>query len=287
MLTSLIELYTKGDLAQLSNKLLHSTSWKQHDFTAYGHLQAQNLWLNSLAQFGFLSLTKQQLVQGNNFSALYLELTDDASGKSTSLSLFVEHNDNYIKRVHCNVDTVALAQLMNISPQALIAQLPSADPLRISQFDHQLHPQSYHAMPDDLCELPQSMGIVITQWWNIWQHKDLSGLAAIYRQDAKISIAGFDAIQNHIGLRDFQLQLHHQINRSYCQLENICVDKERRTVAISWQIDGDYKLKGAIKRLRIPVISILTIDNNVIVEEQLQIDWLAICKGFDLPYPLL
>ena len=72
MFNKLIDLYTKGDIAQLSQSILHSTSWKQHDFTAYGNMQIEKLWLKSLEQFGFLTLSKKQVVQGKEFSAIML-----------------------------------------------------------------------------------------------------------------------------------------------------------------------------------------------------------------------
>ena len=97
MFNKLIELYTRGDIAQLSPNILHSTSWKQHDFTAYGNMQIKKQWLKSLEQFGFLTLSKKQTVQGEGFSALYLELTNDETQQSVSLTFFLAHNNIHIK----------------------------------------------------------------------------------------------------------------------------------------------------------------------------------------------
>jgi hypothetical protein len=77
------------------------------------------------------------------------------------------------------------------------------------------------------------------------------------------------------------------MNRSYCQLENICVDKDENSLAVKWHIDGDYIDNGKIKRIRVPVISVLMIENKRIVEEQLQIDWLALYKQYGLSYPFV
>ena len=110
MFSKLIELYTRGDIAQISSSILHSTSWKQHDFTAYGNMQIEKLWLKSLEQFGFLTLSKKQTVKGEEFSALYFELTNDETNQSVSISFFLEHNNVHIKRLHCIVDTVRLAK---------------------------------------------------------------------------------------------------------------------------------------------------------------------------------
>ncbi|WP_083690240.1 nuclear transport factor 2 family protein [Colwellia sp. UCD-KL20] len=289
MFNQLIALYTEGDLAQLSSRILHSTAWKQHDFTAYGSMQINKLWLKSLEQFGFLEVTKQQEIQGDNFSALYIELSkkSTSTNENVSITFFFEHNNEYIKRLHCVVDTLALAKLLQQEPSVLIDALPTPDPLLLSQFDHQLHPKSYHATPNDVCDLSSSISDTVNQWWNIWQEKQLASFKNIYSDSAKIQIAGFGSHEGFKQLRDFQLKVHNRMNRSYCQLENICVDKAESSLAVKWHIDGDYIDSGKIKRIRVPVISVLTIENKRIVEEQLQIDWLALYKQYDLSYPFV
>jgi len=287
MFNNLIELYTRGDIAQLSSNILHSSSWKQHDFTAYGNMQIEKLWLKSLEQFGFFTLSKKQTVQGKEFSALYFELTNDEANQSVSITFFLEHNNFHIKRLHCIVDTVKLAQLLNLTPEQVIADLPSPDPLFLSQFDHQMHPQSYHAIPTDICDMPKAIAQPMTQWWNIWQEKHLASFEKIYHADAQVNISGFGTNQGYGALIQFQLTLHNRMNRNYCQLEQLCVDEKQNTIAIQWHIDGDYLESDTIKRIRIPITSIIRLENNLIVEEQFQVDWLALCKGFNLTYPFV
>lgn len=287
MFNKLIELYTKGDIAQLSQSILHSTSWKQHDFTAYGNMQIGKLWLKSLEQFGFLNLYKKQIVQGKEFSAIYFELATENNEKSLSISLFFEHNNAHIKRLHCIIDTVKLALLLDLTPDQVMAELPSPDPLLLSQFDHQMHPQSYHAVPKDVCEMPDNVNQTITQWWNIWQEKHLASFEQIYTRNAEVNIAGIGLNQGFFALRNFQLKLHNRMNRSYCQLEHICFDSENGSVAIQWHIDGDYLEGNTIKRIRIPVVSIIVLEKNMIVAEQFQVDWLAISKGYNLSFPFV
>lgn len=286
MFDQLIELYTKGDIKQLSNKLLHSSAWKQHDFTAYGNMQTEKLWLSSLEQFGFLTLMKKLTVHGSTYSSIYFELSNQEENK-VSVSCFFEHNNTHIKRLHCVVDTLALSKLLNKTPQQVMSLLPTPDPLQLSQFDHQLHPQSYHAMPSDVADLPKEINDTVSQWWSIWQEKQLINIDKVYSSQAKIDIAGMETSQAPSTLRNFQLKLHNRMNRSYCQLEHICFDEAQNTVAVQWHIDGDYLDAGTIKRIRIPVLSLLTLDNNAIVEEQLQVDWLAVCKSFNLSYPFV
>jgi len=292
MFNELTALYTEGDLAQLSSRILHSTAWKQHDFTAYGDMQINKLWLKSLEQFGFLQVTQQQEIQGENFSALYLTLSTALSGKKdkakhVSVTFFFEHNNQHIKRLHCVVDTLALAKLLKQEPRVLLKALPTPDPLLLSQFDHQLHPKSFHATPKDVCELPHAISDTVNQWWNIWQEKQLASFKNIYSDNAIVQIAGFGSQQGFVKLRDFHLKIHNRMNRSYCQLENICIDKAGSSLAVKWHLDGDYINKSAIKRIRIPVISVLTLENKLIIEEQLQIDWLALYKQYALSYPFV
>jgi hypothetical protein len=283
MFNKLIELYTRGDIAQLSSSILHSTSWKQHDYTASGNKQIEKLWLKSLEQFGFLTLSKKTTVHSNELSAVYFELLNSKANKSVAVSFFFEHNNVHIKRLHCIVDTVSLAQLLNLTPEQFVAGLPSPDPLLLSQFDHQMHLQNYHAIPSDICDMPKAIEQAITQWWNIWQEKHFASFEKLYHSDAEVTIAGFGTNQGYNALRQFQLKLHNRMNRNYCQLEHMCVDEKQGTIAIQWHIDGDYLDGDTIKRVRIPITSILRLENNLIVEEQLQVDWLAICKGYSLP----
>ena len=293
MFNKLIELYTKGDIAQLSTSILHSTSWKQHDFTAYGNMQIETLWLKSLAQFGFLTLTKKQQVQGENFSALYFELATEDNEKSISLTLIFEHNHSHIKQLHCVIDTVKLSDLLALSVEEVIAQLPTPDPLLLSQFDHQMHPQSYHAQPQDVGEMPASVNLTMSKWWSIWQQKDIASFDKVYASDADVNIAGIDCqgVKGFLPLRKFMLNLHNRINRSYCQLERLTFDADNNSIAIQWHIDGDVVVKGAVssvRRIRIPVVSMMQLnDDNLIIAEQLQVDWLAICKGYNIEYPFI
>lgn len=287
MFNQLIELYTKGDLAQLSAKILHSSAWKQHDFTAYGNMQIEKLWLKSIEQFGFLEITERQEIKGEQCSALYIELANKDKSEKVSIAFFFEHNNLHIKKLHCIIDTLALAKLLQQDAATLINKLPASDPLVLSQFDHQLHPKSYHATPDDIVNLPASMKHTVNKWWTIWQEKQLANFDQIYSSDAQIQIAGFGINENFHKLRSFHLKLHNRMNRSYCQLENISFNEAQNSVAIKWHVDGDYLDNGAIKRIRIPIISIMTIEAGIVIKEHLQVDWLALCKQYKVSYPFV
>ena len=282
MFNKLIELFTHGDVDKLTPCILHSTSWRQHDFTSYGNAQIETQWLQSIEQFGFSQVVVKRSVHGTKFSALYVELSKDNCDQELSISLFFEHNGSHIKRVNCIVDTIALARLLQRNEKELAAELPTPDPLQISPFDHQLHTQSHHAKPFDITELPNGIARLVNQWWRIWQEKQIAGLDSLYAENLTVKIAGSPASSNFVSIRDFRIKLNNSLNRSYSQLENICFDPMTNTVAITWQIDGDYNDDNQIKRIRIPAMSFLTFAEDKIIEEYLQIDWLSLGKRFHL-----
>jgi len=291
MFQALSDLYTLGELDQVKQKLLHTTSWKQHEFTAYGQSQIEKAWLSSIALFGFSHLLEKQFIKGEKHSAIFLKLANK-NNDELSFSLIFEHNKDVIKRVNCIVDTQRLATFAQVSVDEILASLPTPDPLFISQFDHQLHPQSYHASPNDLAELPESMNEAISTWWSIWQANKVSAFNELYHDDATALISGDNATGNSDtsaaqALRQFKLQLVNRVTRSYSQLEQIALDESANALAIAWSIDGDFIDDGVTKRVRIPVQSFLTIKDNKIVDEKLNIDWLALKKRFNLSNDIL
>lgn len=287
MFQELTDLYTLGDLDKIRSKILHSSSWKQHEFTAYGSAQIEKMWLKSLELFGFCTVVESQFIHGDGTSALYLTFVKSEDNIPISLSIVFEHNQTHIKKVHCIVDTKSVAKSLQITEQALLLLMPSADPLLISQFDHQLHPQSFHAQPGDVCSLPSNMINIIDAWWHIWQANQVASFNEIYAEDARIIIAGEDNPQNVGQLRNYKLRLNNRLNRSYCQLESIAVDKKHSQVAVSWQIDGDFQDGDKTKRLRLAVHTYLSIENGKITSERFVVDWLAIQKRFQLNNTLI
>jgi hypothetical protein len=287
MYQALIDLYTLGEVDEIRSKLLHSSSWKQHEFSAYGNAQIEMVWLKSLQQFGFNKVIQSQFIDGKGLSALYLTMAKSKELEPVSLSVLFEHNQTHIKKVHCIVDTKSLASSLHLTEQALLPLLPTADPLLISQFDHQLHPNSHHAIPSDVCTLSDEMSTIVEAWWHIWQANQVASFNKIYAEDANIYIAGKDYPQNIEQLRSYKLYLNNRLSRSYYQLEAIAYDLNQQQVAISWQIDGDFQDADKTKRLRIEAHTYLTIENGKITAEKILIDWLAIQKRFQLTSPLL
>lgn len=271
MFDALTELYTEGDLDKLRAFILHSSSWRQHDFTSYGNAQIEKQWLQSIALLGFKPLAEKQVVQGKGHSAIYFELANNDS-ENNRIGFFFEHNGEHIKRVNAIVDTTSLS-----------ANLPDADPLLISQFDHQLHPQSAHAEPSDLITLPEQYRDVVDQWWHIWQANQMASFGTLYDQQAVVKIAGLPESSGIEQIRNFRIKLSNQLNRSYCQLQHIIFDEQNNSFASTWCIDGDFIDNDEIKRIRIPLMSFVSLSaDGVITSERIQVDWLALQKRFAL-----
>jgi hypothetical protein len=163
-----------------------------------------------------------------------------------------------------------------------MVSMPVADPLFLSQFDHQLHPHSHHALPKDIADIPAEINDVLESWWSIWQANQMTAFNHIYDDSANLFIAGNQDNVTVVQLRNFKLKLINRVNRSYCQLEQIAIDAKGNSLALSWYIDGDITENNITKRVRIPVQSFLTIKNNKIIDEKLMVDWLAVKKRFQL-----
>lgn len=286
MFKEILDLYTRGDLDNLKQKILHTSSWKQHEFTAYGSSQIEKLWLENISQFGFGEIINHQEIKGDKHSALYLEIKKNDNETPVKLGLFFEHNDSHIKRVNCIVDTLSLRDQIQCSDQGLLNKLPEVDPLLISQFDHQLHPYSYHAQPSDLINLPDSIKETVNQWWHIWQANQMATFEQLYGLESEVVLPGETGQKGYQAIRKFRLVLNNKLNRSYCQLTAITFDESNNSVAALWEIDGDYVYNNNTIRVRVPVLSFLTIEDGKIIKECIQIDWYALMKRFNISKPI-
>lgn len=281
MFNALINLYTQGDIAGLQSKLLHSSAWQQHCFTAYGNTQISRLWMQNLNEFGFSELVSSEQIDNGEFSALLCCFKQNNNDKTIRVAFNFEHNGEFIKRVNCHLDSSSYSTYLQLDDEELMDNLPSADPLVIAQFDHQLHPQSFHANPSDLADLGSNEDSV-NAWWTIWQNQQFPIIKSIYAEDAIVSLPTPNTTNTTTSLRNFILSLGQTLNRSYCQLERVIVDKNNRDkIAIVWQIDADITENGDIIRIKVPVQSFLTLNNGLIKQEQIVIDWHAVMKRFN------
>ncbi|TRX56762.1 hypothetical protein [Thalassomonas sp. M1454] len=286
MFNALINLYTQGDIAGLQAKLLHSSSWQQHNFTAYGSSQISRLWMQNLNEFGFSELIASEQIDDGQFSAL-LCLFKNNNDKVVRVAFNFEHKQEFIKRVTCTLDSSSYAEYLQLEDEELVNTLPTADPLVITQFDHQLHPQSYHANPSDLANLASNKKL-IDSWWSIWQSHNFPLIKVIYSEDANINLPTHSTKNNTSELTRFILSLGQSLNRSYSQLERVTVDKDNADkIAICWQIDADINEAGTIHRIKLPIQTFITIENSLILNEEIVIDWHAAMKRFNLNESLI
>lgn len=284
MFNAFINLFCHGDINALKAKFLHTTSWLQHDSTAYGETQIGQLWLQSLQDFGFGELIESQRVNDGEFSALHCKFKGLNNENIVRVAFLFEHNQQYIKRVNSIFDSYRLLNYLQLQEEQLMARYPSPDPLIIAKFDHQLHPKSFHAIPTSICDkLNDTDGFVLDTWWSLWQKQNFPAISQIYSDDCKVDLPTPEITTSTYDLRNLALNLTLQLNRSYCQLEQVIVDLNNHgKIAILWQIDGDFNDNGNIIRIKLPVQSMLTIDNGKIIEESMMIDWHSAMKRFGL-----
>ena len=285
MINSIIDLYTKADLKNISSKLLHSSRWQQHHFTAMGSLQAQPLWLSFLAQYGVSELITQTHSKGNELETLQLVLQPKKLKNPVRLSFVIKHNGSYIKSVKCVVDTLLLTNNTFINQSdtknaTVHPRLPTSDPIIVSDLDNQLHPTTAHATPSDICELsPQTIEALDT-WWQIWQINNLANFESLYAKNETVILAGNNETQSKSALLECHLAFSQAFSRRYAQLETVQFDSQLNQATICWTLDGTSNAKNI--RVRQQFLTIISFSGNQIINEVMQFDTLALNQQFSL-----
>jgi hypothetical protein len=285
MINAIIDLYTKADIHTIASKLLRSSRWQQHHFTAMGALQAQPLWLDFLAQYGVSELVSKTHSKGNELETLQLVLQPKKLLKPVRLSFIIKHNNSYIKSVKCVVDTLLLTNNEFVTEGAnnntpVIPKLPKSDPIIVSDLDNQLHPTTFHATPSDICELPVKLAETLNSWWQIWQHNNLANFATVYAKNAAVILAGNNEAQSKTALLDCHLALSQALSRRYAQLETVQFDNSLNQATICWTLDGTFNAKNV--RVRQQMLTIITLVDTQIANEVMQFDTLALNQQFAL-----
>ncbi|MEM5551123.1 hypothetical protein WNY63_10325 [Pseudoalteromonas neustonica] len=285
MINAIIDLYTKADIQTISNKLLRSSRWQQHHFTAMGSLQAHPLWLSFLAQYGVSELLSKTHNKGGELETLQLVLQPKKLQNPVRLSFVIKHNGTFIKSVKCVIDTLLLASNVYSSESVInnttvIPKLPKSDPIVVSDLDNQLHPTTFHAIPSAICSLTSLTAQVLDTWWQIWQKNHLANFEDLYTKNATVVLAGNNEIQSKNALFDHHLALSQTLSRRYAQLETVQFDAHLNQAVVCWTLDGTFNTKHI--RVRQQMLSIICITDNQISSEVMQFDTLALNQQFDL-----
>ncbi len=279
---ALLALFTKGDMLTVRSKLLHSASWQQALFTAYGESQQSRLWINWLNRCGLSDLVEVRVLNnGSGNSAILAELKPQKGQTPIRVMLFVEHNSLNIKQVDLTIDTMTLKESLDTNSDELSTWWPSPDPLLISDYDQQIHPQTSHAKPSSIMSSGAKNVQTLESWWEIWQLMQLSHIQSIYQKNAKIYLPGEQQGTSTFALFEHVTQLMNRLHRHYCQLEQVITDPEEPgCVAVKWYVEGDIKSGRNVSRVRLNLMSFLELSDDKIAKEYLLFDDVAYQKQF-------
>lgn len=280
--SAILDLYSKGDMLTVRSKLLHSTAWQQALFTAYGESQQSRLWINWLNKCGLCKVINcRTLSNDTGHSAMLLDLQPSKGQAPLRMMLFIEHNSLNIKQVELTIDTLTLREALQVSSEDLSDWWPSPDPLLISDYDQQIHPQTSHAKPSSILAQDNKHGSVLEQWWEIWQLMQLSHIQTLYRPSAQIYLPGAQQGETPSALFEHVTKLINRLHRHYCQLEQLITDPaDPDCIAVKWYMEGDIKSGNSVTRVRLNLMSFLQVDGDKISKEYLLFDDVAFQKQF-------
>lgn len=279
MLQHFVNFYRTGDNTSLLNKLLHSCSWQQHQFKAYGQGQIAELLQRWMGDIGRADVTELQVVNSSGYSFYALELVALNTKQKMRVGLLVHHNHQHIKMVECYCNTLAWGANNNFAIEAQLLRLPTPDPLVVSDYDHQDHLQDDAAKPSDFLS-EQSVLAVLEPWWRIWSVGQLSQIEQVYADSAAVIGFDDDAQLTKNALFDLLIKLRSGYSRVYCQLQQIIGKQQngQQQVAVRWYLEGDNDKSG--QRERLHFASVLTIADNRIQKELLFFDGVAHLKRY-------
>jgi ketosteroid isomerase-like protein len=274
MLDSIINAFTKGDLADLNSKMLHSAYWGQHNAKFYGSEKLNMILGNWFALTGKCTVLTHQTIKQNNHYVVHLTFEPTNKTGIINYVFWLETNQKMLKSVLAIVDTVQLAAVNKGDTEKVSNNLPATDPLVISDYDQQDHLQGDIAWPSSLIGKQTQNVEILDQWWAIWSQKQLANINTLYNDNAVINLPGDKHPQKRDQLFEFVLSKINTLTRIFTQLEDIAIDGQ--DVAIKWFLDGD---EGDDK-IRLPFITLLKIENNRITVDTTICDILAFNKNF-------
>ena len=254
--------------------MLHSAYWAQHNAKFYGSEKLNVVIGNWFSFSGVCTVLVHQTIKQNNHYLVHLTFEPTNKNGTINYIFWLETNQKMLKSVLAIVDTVQLANASQKKLETVTVNLPSTDPLVISDYDQQDHLQNDIALPSKLIGKETQNAEILDQWWSIWSQKQLANINSLYNDDAVINLPGDKHPQKRERLFDFVLSKINTLTRIFTQLEDIAI--EGQDVAIKWFLDGD---EGKNK-IRLPFITLLKIENNKIIVDTTICDILAFNKSF-------
>lgn len=273
LLAPLERLYTAGDLEGLRRTLLHSSAWCQHQFTAYGDELVSRCWMAWLAPCGLSRAESVERVQASGESLLVLTLRPERGDEAVRVGLWAWHDDEHIKRVLCQIDTEALCRSLRIEGAQLAGRLPEPDPLVVGDYDPLRHPHLGDVTPGDLLDAAPGIREPLQGWWELWQRMQLANVARYYAADARILLPGAASVTTRAELGGYCGRWFARQHRRFCQPESVIADaSDPGSIAVLWRMEGDMPAGDVLRRVRVPVVSLLRIADGAIRSDTMLVD---------------
>jgi hypothetical protein len=261
MLTTFINAITKGDIAGLQLKLLHSTCWSQHLHKAYGEAQIKSRLITLFKQFGKSSIDESFELKSGNEHIIFLSIKPEKAQSSVHYTLWLETNGQVIKSIDAILDTMKLSSITNHCEQAMSKMLPTPDAFILHDYDQQDHLQCELATPSNIANLTGKLATLLDKWWAIRSCAQLADIDNVYEKHAKIVLPGHESVSKPEELFKNTIHTHAHLSRIFCQIENIVIDNDK--IALKWYIDGDENGQ----RIRVPYLSILSLTEGKINQD--------------------
>lgn len=287
MLSTIQGLFDKSDTKTLSKALLHSSRWLLGERLHYGPIQQRELmanWLDIMANCNSLKLCVS--VKEDNFEAGVFAFSSQSV--NSYFIVVCEHSDGKIKQLLQWADSASIARLYaKQNKTSTLNFWPEPDPLKLSEFDPQLHQYTTHA---DFSNIANTLAHkkALSQWWQVWQGFDASLATELYRSCEHFSCNSNQIIDGTAPTSPSIIQwltnVEGKLHRRYSQLEQVISDEN--SALVRWRIDADICTEKGRVHVRIPIATLLTFKQGNIASEYWVIDSLAFEKRFNTSLPL-
>jgi hypothetical protein len=274
MLDTIINAFTTGNVKEIQEKLIHSSAWSQHLVKHYGQEKLISIVLSWLKLAGRSKVVTSQVISSGETQVIHLQLQPLGTKRTIDYIFWLETNGKIIKAISSIVDTQKLASVSKLDKTDMLLTLPEPDPFVLCDYDQQDHLQGELAVPSNMTMMTEPLADVVDKWWSIWSEKQLANISEVYAEELVAQYAGKTMFKKQESLFNYVLTLQAKLTRKFAQIENIIA--EGNNVAIKWSLDGD---EGE-SRIRVPFISMLTIQDGTIVTEYTLSDNLAHGKRY-------